>query len=120
MNALPTTCKDFVSHPHIVNGRGCYTCQEALASEEQGTSQIAQGLQDLGINASVWQSGGFTMCVYLNTGGDSYLLANDEGFSFYKDEDCEGWAHYSFKESENTSEKKAEAIRQTLAVVFTK
>ena len=120
MNALPTTCKDFVSHPHIVEGRGCYTCQEALASEEQGTTQIAQELRDLGIPADVHQTGGFTMCVYVSTGGNSYMYANDEGFSFYKDEDCEGWAHYSFKESENTPEKKAEAIRQTLAVVLTK
>lgn len=134
---IPTTCADFVQHPHMVETTfnwkdkegnttqevrmsGCYRCQEALASEEQGTSQIAQAILNLGIVAEVHQTGGFTMCVYVNTGGDSYLYANDEGFSFYKDADCEGWAHYTFHESENTGEKKAEAIRQTLSVLFTK
>lgn len=137
MNALPTTCPDFVSHPHLVETvsrwkdkdgnitetksmRGCYRCQEALASEEQGTTQIARALRDLGIEADINQTGGFTMCVYVSTGGDSYMYANDEGFSFYLNEDCDGWANYTFHESENTPEKKAEAIRQSLALVLTK
>jgi hypothetical protein len=118
MNALPTTCPDFVSHPHIVNGRGCYTCQEALASEEQGTSQIAQALRDLGISADVHQTGGFTMCVYVKMAGESYLYANEEGFSLYADAECEGFGNYYFHDSENTPEKRAEAIRQTLSVSF--
>lgn len=120
MNALPTTCKDFVAHPHIVDGRGCYTCQEASASEAQGTTQLAEALRVLEIEADVHQTGGFTMCVYINTGGDSYIYANEEGFSFFKDADCDGWANYFFHESENTPERKAEAIAQTMKVVFTK
>ena len=111
---LPTTCKDFVSHPHIVNGRGCYTCQEASASEAQGTTAIAEALIALGIPADVHQTGGFTMCVYIKTGDESYIYANDEGFSFYKDAECEGWANCSFAESETTPEQKAKAIQTTM------
>jgi hypothetical protein len=111
---LPRTCKDFVSHPHIVNGRGCYTCQEASASEAQGTTAIAEALIALGIPADVHQTGGFTMCVYIKTGDESYIYANDEGFSFYKDAECEGWANCSFAESEITPEQKAKAIQTTM------
>jgi hypothetical protein len=111
---LPTTCADFVSHPHIVNGRGCYTCQMALASEEQGTTALMSALLDLGMTCDVHQTGGFTMCVYIKTGEESYVYANDEGFSFYKDENCDGWANYEYKESENTPQKKAQAIRESM------
>jgi hypothetical protein len=129
---IPTTCKDFVSHPHIVeitrlykDSEGnttreekkegyCYTCQEASASETQGTSAIAEALIALGIPADVHQTGGFTMCVYIKTGEESYIYANAEGFSFYKDADCEGWANVYFSESETTPEQKAKAIQTTM------
>jgi len=129
---LPTTCKDFVSHPHIVevtrhykDSEGnttreekhqgyCYTCQEASASETQGTTAIAQALIALGIPADVHQTGGFTMCVYVKTGEESYIYANAEGFSFYKDAECEGWANCFFSDSETTPEQKAKAIQTTM------
>ena len=129
---LPRTCKDFVSHPHIVeitrqykDSEGnttreekkegyCYTCQEASASETQGTSAIAEALIALGIPADVHQTGGFTMCVYIKTGDESYIYANAEGFSFYKDAECEGWANCFFSESETTPEQKAKAIQTTM------
>jgi hypothetical protein len=111
---IPTTCPDFVSHPHIVNGRGCYTCQEASASETQGTSAIAEALIAIGIPADVHQTGGFTMCVYIKTGDESYIYANAEGFSFYKDAECEGWANCFFADSETTPEQKAKAIQTTM------
>jgi len=111
---LPTTCPDFVSHPHIVNGRGCYTCQVAVASEEQGTTALMSALLDIKTPCDVHQTGGFTMCVYIKTGDESYVYANAEGFSFYKDDNCEGWANYYFAESENTPQAKAKAIAQTM------
>jgi hypothetical protein len=113
---LPTTCKDFVSHPHIVNGRGCYTCQEASASEAQGTTAIAEALIALGIPADVHQTGGFTMCVYIKTGEESYIYANNEGFSLYCDENCEGLLHTEWGTSESTPDARAEGIRKTLEV----
>jgi hypothetical protein len=111
---IPATCPDFVSHPHIVNGRGCYQCQTSACSEGQGTSAIAEALISLGIPADVHQTGGFTMCVYVKTGEDSYIYANAEGFSFYKDEDCDGWANVYFADSETTPEQKAKAIQATM------
>ena len=50
---LPTTCPDFVSHPHLIEGRNCYTCVASLCSEEQGTSAIAEALIAIGIPADV-------------------------------------------------------------------
>jgi hypothetical protein len=111
---LPTTCPDFVSHPHIVNGRGCYTCQVAQASEEQGTTALMSALLDIKIPCDVHQTGGFTMCVYIKTGDESYIYANAEGFALYCDENCDGWSHYEFSESENTPQAKAKAIAQTM------
>ena len=80
MSQIPTTCTDFVEHPHmkettftsaktgetIKRIAGCYSCQEASASEYQGTSQIAKALVKAGIqNVQVEQTGGFTMVVYV-------------------------------------------------------
>jgi hypothetical protein len=113
---LPTTCPDFVSHPHIVNGQGCYTCRMALASEDQGTTALMSALLDADISCDVHQTGGFTMCVYIKTGDESYIYANAEGFAFYKNAECEGWANYYFSEAENTPKAKAEAIAQTMKV----
>jgi len=111
---IPTTCSDFVSHPHIVNGRNCYTCQASASSEEQGTSAIAEALIAIGIPADVHQTGGFTMCVYVKTGEESYIYANAEGFQMYCDENCEGELYAEWGNTENTPKAKAEGIRQTL------
>jgi len=113
---IPTTCPDFVSHPHLIEGRNCYTCQASASSEEQGTSAIAEALIAIGIPADVHQTGGFTMCVYVKTGKESYIYANDEGFSMYRDAECEGLLHTEWGTSESTPEAKAEGIRKTLEV----
>jgi hypothetical protein len=88
--------------------RGCYTCQMALASEEQGTTAIASALMDLDIACDVVQTGGFTMCVYIKTGEESYIYANDEGFSFYCGEDCEGLQEFDYREQMTPKEKASE------------
>ena len=123
---IPTTCPDFVSHPHIVevtrrykDSEGntireekregaCYQCQTSACSEEQGTSAIAEALIALGIPADVHQTGGFTMCVYVKTGEQSYIYANDEGFSFYCDDECEGLHEYDFRDQMTPAEKAQE------------
>lgn len=110
---IPATCPEFVEHPHLINGRGCYTCQTSLASEEQGTSAIAEELIALGIPADVHQTGGFTMCVYIKTGDESYVYANEEGFSFYCDDECEGLREIDFS-TEMTSSEKAQEIKKTM------
>jgi hypothetical protein len=127
---LPTTCDDFVAHPHLVetvitwknkDGNtteetkkiGCYTCQMALASEEQGTTALASALLDLDISCEVVQTGGFTMCVYIKTGEESYIYANDEGFSFYCDDECEGLQEFIFSD-DLTAKEKAKEIAETM------
>jgi hypothetical protein len=105
---IPATCPDFVSHPHLVDGRGCYTCQTSSASESQGTSAIAEALIAIGIPADVHQTGGFTMCVYVKTGEESFVYANEEGFSFYCDKDCEGLQEFDFREEMKAEEKATE------------
>ena len=130
---IPPTCPDFVSHPHIIeitrtwkdkDGNattetkegGCYQCQTASASESQGTSQIAQALNKIGIPADVYQTGGFTMCVYIKTGAESYIYANEEGFSFYCGEECEGLENVFFGEDfqNQTPEEKAQKIAKEM------
>jgi hypothetical protein len=110
---IPATCPEFVSHPHQKNGQSCYTCQCSSASETQGTSQIAEALNALGIPADVHQTGGFTMCVYIKTGDESYIYATSEGFSFYSDEECEGLQEFEFSE-EMTPETMAKDIADTM------
>jgi hypothetical protein len=111
---LPTTCDDFVAHPHKKENGYCYQCQMASASEEQGTTALASALLDLDICCEVHQTGGFTMCVYIKTGEDSYIYANNEGFSFYCSEDCEGLLHTEWANPASTPEAKAEGIKKTL------
>lgn len=111
---IPATCPEFVSHPHQKDGQSCYTCQCSNASEKQGTSQIAEALNAIGIPAEVHQTGGFTMCVYIKTGEESFIYANDEGFSLYCDEECEGIVNTIWGSTESTPEARAEGIKQTL------
>lgn len=54
------------------------------------------------------------MCVYVKTGETSYIYANDEGFSLYCGEECEGIIHTEWGNTESTPEARAEGIRQTL------
>lgn len=112
---IPNTCPEFVSHPHrLADGNYCYTCQTSASSEEQGTSAIAEALISRGILADVHQTGGFTMCVYIDLGEGSYIYANSEGASFYDGKefpegDSEGEILVYFDE-ETTLEEKAEAL----------
>jgi hypothetical protein len=101
MSAIPKTCSEFVEHPHIVKTTftsgttgetfermaGCYSCQEASASEYQGTSQIAEALIKAGIqNVQVEQTGGFTMVVYVyNKDKTRALTVNSTGIYFEPD-----------------------------------
>ena len=114
--AIPATCPNFVSHPHIVNGQNCYTCQTSSASESQGTSAIAEALVAIGIPADVHQTGGFTMCVYVKTGEESYIYANEEGFSFYCGEECEGLENHYFGNDydKQTPQEKAQKIADAM------
>ena len=127
---IPTTCPDFVSHPHIVevtrrykDSEGnttreekkqgyCYTCQEASASETQGTSAIAEALIALGIPADVHQTGGFTMCVYVKTGEESYIYANVEQATHYCCDETDIGDAVAFYDLDQTPQEKAQQIAE--------
>jgi hypothetical protein len=129
---LPTTCPDFVSHPHRVQVKSttfhidgtqtedikesnCYTCQVAACSEEQGTTALMSALLDLDICCDVHQTGGFTMCVYIKTGDISYIYANAEGFSHYVSDSDDGKNFYFGDDFENMSAaQKAQQIAETM------
>lgn len=114
---LPTTCPDFISHPHKINGQNCYTCQVAACSESQGTTALASALLDLNIACDVHQTGGFTMCVYIKTDANdvSYIYANAEGFSHYLSDSDDGENWYFGDDFQNISAaQKAQKIADTM------
>ena len=55
------------------------------------------------------------MCVYVKTGDKSYIYANAEGFSFYKDAECEGLQNFDFREEMTPTEKASEIAEQMKA-----
>jgi hypothetical protein len=57
------------------------------ASKEQGIDAIVSVLQELGINASSEQTGGFTMCAYVQLTQSRYIYANRYGASVYSEDD---------------------------------
>lgn len=61
----------------------------ATASEEQGITGIVNALHDLGINSEIHQTGGFTMCAYIDLGKGLYIYASPYGFCLYDSEDYE-------------------------------
>ena len=134
MGAL-TTCKDFVSHPHLVETThlwkdkegnetketklgGCYVCKCAVSAED--INPIADELEALGIRNEIHQTGGFTMCIYIKTGKNSYIYANAEGASSFKDdEDDEGevltfYCAVDYCETKDTPEEIAQKIKQVM------
>jgi hypothetical protein len=130
---LPTTCADFVAHPHKVETKftwtdkdgnkteetklsGCYTCQMALASEEQGTTALMSALLDLDLCCDVVQTGGFTMCVYIKTGAESFIYANAEGFGIYENDEDYDPKHIYFGDdfNEQSASQKAQKIAETM------
>jgi len=57
-------CLNFVEHPHIVDGQGCYTCRSSSSALGE-TNSIAVALAKEGIECHVAQTGGFCMVVYV-------------------------------------------------------
>jgi hypothetical protein len=61
-------------------------CKEA--SKEQGIDQIVADLKEEGITATSEQTGGFTMCAYIELTDNRYIYAASYGASVY---DAEGY-----------------------------
>lgn len=57
------------------------------ASKAQGIDDIVKALLDLGISATSEQTGGFTMCAYVELKDNKYIYANPYGASVYDEND---------------------------------
>lgn len=77
-----------------------YLERTTLASKEQGIDDLVKALKKQGVKATSEQTGGFTMCAYIELKGDKYIYANSFGASVYskKDEEHEQYLYYNYKE----------------------
>jgi hypothetical protein len=56
------------------------------ASKEQGIDELIEELKALGVEATSEQTGGFTMCAYLELSNNFYIYANPSGAGLYNEE----------------------------------
>ena len=80
-------------------------CKEA--SKEQGIDQIVADLKEEGITATSEQTGGFTMCAYIQLSDNRYIYANAYGASVY---DAEGYESDIIQLDEADSKQVATAV----------
>jgi hypothetical protein len=59
----------------------------ANASMDQGIDELVKELSLLGISSTSEQTGGFTMCAYVELKDDRYIYANPYGAGLYNGED---------------------------------
>jgi hypothetical protein len=59
------------------------------ASKEQGIDQLVEELKALGIEATSEQTGGFTMCAYIELPNKFYIYANPYGAGLYNEDEFE-------------------------------
>jgi len=57
------------------------------ASKEQGIDDLVSALSEAGIHATSEQTGGFTMCAYIDLKNGFYIYASPTGASVYNSED---------------------------------
>jgi hypothetical protein len=80
-------------------------CKEA--SKEQGIDQLVADLKEEDITATSEQTGGFTMCAYLQLSDNRYIYANAYGASVY---DAEGYESDIIQLDEADSKQVATAV----------
>jgi hypothetical protein len=61
----------------------------AYASKEQGIDALIEELAKLGVKSESAQTGGFTMCAYIELSGERYIYANPYGAGVYDADDYE-------------------------------
>lgn len=66
-----------------------YETRFALASEDQGITELVKEMRANKIEATIAQTGGFTMCAYIELKDGHYIYANPYGASVYNSEDYE-------------------------------
>jgi hypothetical protein len=80
-------------------------CKEA--SKEQGIDQLVADLKEEDITATSEQTGGFTMCAYVQLSDNRYIYANAYGASVY---DAEGYESDIIQLDEADSKQVATAV----------
>jgi hypothetical protein len=83
------------------------------ASKEQGIDDLVIALEKQGIKATSEQTGGFTMCAYVELKGGKYIYANTYGASVYDEEGYEKDIYNN--ESEEDQQARAEDVAQGVA-----
>jgi hypothetical protein len=66
-----------------------YETKVTLASKEQGITDLVSAMLEKGINAEIAQTGGFTMCAYIELKNGFYIYASLYGASVYDEENYE-------------------------------
>ena len=98
------TEKDFATY---------YLERTKSASEEQGIDDLITALEKRGIKATSEQTGGFTMCAYVELKDDKYIYANTYGASVYDEDGFEEDIYNN--ESEGDQQARTEDVAQGVA-----
>lgn len=83
------------------------------ASKEQGIDDLVIALEKQGIKAISEQTGGFTMCAYVELKDDKYIYANTFGASVYDKSGSEKDLYYN--DNEENEKAQVEKIAQVVA-----
>ena len=86
----------------------------AIASQDQGITELVQALKELGIEATSAQTGGFTMCAYVELPDNKYIYANREGAGIYNQDDFESYlvCFDDYQEASVIAEAVAEYVKK--------
>jgi hypothetical protein len=84
------------------------------ASKEQGIDDLITALEKQGVKSTSEQTGGFTMCAYIELKDDKYIYANAFGAGVYDEEGHEKDLYYDDNEKEDQKVRN-EKIAQVVA-----
>lgn len=87
------------------------------ASEEQGIDDLVIALEKQGIKATSEQTGGFTMCAYIELKDDKYIYANTYGAGVYNEEGHEQDLYYNDDDEDDNEEDQKARIKRVVQVV---
>ena len=83
------------------------------ASKKQGIDDLIKALEKRGVKATSEQTGGFTMCAYVELKGGKYIYANTYGAGLYDEEGHEEDIYNN--ESEEDQQARAEDVAKGVA-----
>ena len=102
------TDQDFATH---------YLERTTSASKEQGIDDLVDALEKQGIKATSEQTGGFTMCAYIELKDDKYIYANTYGAGVYNEEGHEQDLYYNDDDEDDNEEDQKARIKRVVQVV---